>query len=398
MSVLAASSLRGRVLAAALRQAAWLESFGPQSQDQYDFWSCAAGRKAKSLYYSGSLVGGLAAGPFVLLDALVPASRRLFWQPSRFAIADAHWAMGFYSLAKATGHNEWRKQGAGFLAHLLSARCPGFDEYCWGYPFDWETCFGTFPAGTPLITTIPYAYDAIEVGYDATGDHRLLEVMESVARFASSGIPYSATAPGARASAYTPRDNRRVVNASAYRARLLVDAGVRFGRREWIDEATEYAAFVLDTQQRDGSWLYAVDGKDAFVDNFHTCFVIKNLVRTAGTLEGDAFSQDLLGAAERGYSFYKRHLLDEHGQPVPFAKTQRPSLVRRELYDYAEGINLARLMQEIDADAERIGRNLLEVLLGDWQLADGHFVTRRTVFGGIASPTTDGPSPRSSTR
>ena len=66
---------------------------------------------------------------------------------------------------------------------------------------------------------------------------------------------------------------------------------------------------------------------------------------------------------------------------MPFAKTQRLSLVRRELYDYAEGICLATLVKELDAEAEGIRCNLVEALLAEWQLSDGHFLTRRTIVG-----------------
>lgn len=375
------SPFQNRVRTAVLRQAAWLASVGPLSQDQYDFWACSLGRRAKSLYYAGTLAGKVAVVPFVLLDTLLPSSRRLFRRPARFPIADAHWAMGFYTLAEATRDDGWRSRGDAFLASLLTERCPGIEEYCWGYPFDWETCFGTFKAGTPLITTTPYAYDAFELAYRATGNPAHLDVMESIGRFAFAGLPDTETRHGARASAYTPADGRRVVNASAYRSWLLASAGVRFSREDWIEKAISYAAFVLDVQQSDGSWLYAVDGKDAFVDNFHTCFVIKNLVKTAWKLPDRPESRDLLQAVSRGYGFYKRRLLDDGGQPVPFAKTQRLSLVRRELYDYAESINLATLMKGLDADAEGIRRRLVETLLDEWQLPDGHFVTRHALLG-----------------
>ena len=47
-----------------------------------------------------------------------------------------------------------------FLDVLKETRCPGFAEYCWGYPFDWVTRNGTIAAQTPLITTTPYVYEA----------------------------------------------------------------------------------------------------------------------------------------------------------------------------------------------------------------------------------------------
>jgi hypothetical protein len=158
---------------------------------------------------------------------------------------------------------------------------------------------------------------------------------------------------------------------------LLAAAGTRFDRPEWLTEGQATLAFVLRSQRLDGSWLYAMDGKDAFVDNIHTCFVIKNLFK-AWRLLGD---DGLRAAVTRGYDFYKSFLLDDDGLPVPFARSQRPTLQRRELYDYAEGINLGLLLSAEDKDAPVITGMLLADVLDRWVLPDGRFVSRETRFG-----------------
>ena len=201
--------------------------------------------------------------------------------------------------------------------------------------------------------------------------------MESIGRFVFARIPAVEMSPGVKASAYSPIDARRVVNASAYRGFLLAVAGTRFEHPEWVWEARAMLAFVLESQREDGSWLYAMDGKDKFVDNFHTCFVLKNLVKADRVLQDSAIRD----AITRGYAFYKAFLLDSVGLPRPFARTQRPTLLRRDLYDYAEGINLALLLRDDDADARSIAGRLVGDLLADWVMPDGHFVTRQTVFG-----------------
>jgi hypothetical protein len=363
-------------LAAALAHASWLETCGPTSWDQHDFWANPIGRRAKAAYYRHKWLGLPAVAPFVVLENAVPGSRRLFWHRQRFAIADAHYAMGFFILAEAHGPS-WLRHGEAFIEALEEERCPDEAEYCWGYPFAWATCFGTWKAGTPLITSMPYAYEAFEAAYEATDKPHYVAVMESIARFAQTRIGTASVAPGIKASAYSPCDQRRVVNASAYRGFLLAAAGSRFGREEWLSEARATLAFVLWSQQSDGSWLYAMDGKDAFVDNFHTCFVLKNLFKAWRVL-GD---EELRAAVDRGYSFYKSHLLDDRGLPVPFARAPRLTLQRRELYDYAEGINLGLLLADADRDAWAICTLLLEDVLERWILADGHFATRETVFG-----------------
>ena len=356
---------------------AWLGRYGEISLDQYDFWACPLGRWAKALYYRNKILGAPAVAPFVLLDTFAPASRKIVRSRQRFAIADAHYAMGFFALAEAEKDNQWVQRGQVFLNALQRERCRGFARYCWGYPFNWETCFGTFPGDTPLITTTPYGYEAFEVGYESTGNEEYLRIMESVGAFAFESLVDVEVSPGAFACSYTPYDRRRVVNASAYRGFLLASAGQRFGHADWLAKARGNLAFVLQSQQKDGSWLYAMDGKDQFVDNFHTCFVLKNLFKAWKILRGPA----LLDAIRSGYRFYKTHLLDQDGQPIPYARAQRMTLYTRELYDYAEGINLALLLFDTDSEAPDILDRLVAGLLRDWVLSDGHFATRESRLG-----------------
>jgi hypothetical protein len=58
--------------------------------------------------------------------------------------------------------------------------------------------------------------------------------------------------------------------------------------------------FVLENQNRDGSWYYAVDGVRDFIDHFHTCFVMKALAKIHA-LTGH---EGCLKALSKGMSYY----------------------------------------------------------------------------------------------
>jgi hypothetical protein len=354
----------------------WLYSFGERSQDPYDFWASVGGR-AKTLYYRRRLLGKVAAAPFVLLDLVAPRTRALVRPRERFPIADAHYAMGFFALARAEDDPRHIQHGRAFLDALERSRSPLFQDPSWGYPFDWPTRYGVYRAGWPLITSTPYGYEAFEAGYAAVGDWAYAEMMEGVARFAAERIPVSPIGPGSEAAAYTPFDRRQVVNASAYRGFLLTDSGRRFEREDWVHAGGRNVAFVLHSQRNDGSWPYSTDGPDDFVDNFHTCFVLKNLAKV-WVLTRDEELREAIGA---GYEFYLEHLIDENGLPIPFARRPRLTLHRRDLYDYAEGINLAHLLEGEIPAARGVLEGLVRDLIERWILPDGHFVTREFVVG-----------------
>ena len=207
--------------------------------------------------------------------------------------------------------------------------------------------------------------------------------MHSVGSFAYASIPTRALGPRVSVSSYSSADRRRVVNANAYRAFLLATAGTRFDEQDWLRESERNVRFVLSCQDADGSFPYGLDEYDGFVDNFHTCFVLKNLVKSWRLLGHDCILEAVLG----GYDFYKRHLLDGELEPIPFARApRRITLYTRDLYDYAEGITLALLLRDLDEAAETILHSLVGSLVRDWQLRDGHFLARKTLTGGDTVP------------
>src|SRR5271154_2804086 len=140
-----------QVQADVLRFTKWLDRFGETSYDHQSFFASDLARAAKSLYYKKPLLGTLAVSPMIFSEAFLPSARRLFWKPQRFAIADAHYAMGFAFLAEALHDDQYYRRAVHFLEVLKETRCAGYSNYCWGYPFNWETRHGVLREGTPLI-------------------------------------------------------------------------------------------------------------------------------------------------------------------------------------------------------------------------------------------------------
>ena len=315
----------------------------------------------------------------VFCEAFVPTARGLFWKRQRFPIADAHYAMGFAFLAGLFGSDKHYQRAVHFLNVLEVTRCPGYEDCCWGYPFDWQTRTGTIKTATPLITTVPYVYEAFSQVYALDHDDKWLRVMQSVAHHAFSSYRDLATGDDAASCGYTPSpdDACGVINASAYRAFLLTKAGIELSEPRYLASAKRNLNFVIGAQQEDGSWFYSIDGKRDFVDHFHTCFVLKALAKIE-QLTGCA---DCRLAIERGVTYYLRNLIDTAGLPLPFSKAPRMTVYRRELYDLAECVNLAVLMQGRFPQLDRTLSSVLMELLKQWQKQDGSFRARQLLFG-----------------
>jgi hypothetical protein len=295
----------------------------------------------------------------------------------RFPIADAHYAMGFAFLYQATGDSSQRENAVHFLTELERSRCSQFKEYCWGYEFDWVWRGGTIKRQTPLITTTPYAYEAFlhMCQVQPRGEWKL--ILESIARHAATDIKDFPTSDTASSCSYTPFDEGRVLNASAYRAFLLTSASKVFSNADYWRIAERNLNFVLENQNADGSWFYAVDGVRDFIDHFHTCFVMKALAKihslTGHTGIGEALT--------KGVSYYLNNLFDSDGLPKPFSRAPRLTVYKRELYDCAECINLCLLLRDRFPQLEATLEKVVAHVLGVWVKRDGSFRSRKLHIG-----------------
>lgn len=361
----------------------WLGHYGQSSWDHQSYFAGSVGRRAKALYYRNRLLGIVGVAPMIFSEAFIPSARRLFGSPMRFPIADAHYAMGFGYLFRNGGDSGHFEKMVALLEALKRSRSPGLENYCWGYPFDWVTQGGVLKKGTPFITSTPYVFEAFHDAYKLEPREEWKEVLESIAKHAARDIAEFATSDRASSCAYYPGDEAGgVVNAAAYRAWVLTSASEILSSSDYREVAERNVQFVLDSQNEDGSWYYAVDGVRNFVDHYHTCFVMKALAKIHNQTGHDG----CLLALERGVDYYLKNLFAEDGLPQPFAKAPRLTVYTRELYDCAECINLCLLLKDRFSTLEVPLRNTVRGILGDWLKPDGSFRGRRLLFGWDNTP------------
>jgi hypothetical protein len=377
MQPIAADPLVDKVSIALANFTKWLDAFGETSLDHQTFFAGPIGGFAKSLYYQCPKIGLAAVAPIIFCEAFVPSARRLFHHRVRFPIADAHYAMGFAFLYEATSDSSSLQKAVHFLNRLVETRCTDFKEYCWGYPFDWVTRNGTMKRQTPLITTTPYVYEAFLQVYRLDPRPEWRRILESIARHAASDIKDFRTSTAASSCSYNPFDRGGVINAAAYRAFLLTSTSQLFSCQEYWRIAERNLNFVLETQNPDGSWHYAVDGVRDFVDHFHTCFVMKALAKIHGLTGHEPCHQ----ALSRGVNYYLKDLFDPDGLPRPFSRAPRLTVYKRELYDCAECINLCLLLRDRFPQFEATLKTVVAGILNDWIKPDGSFRSRRLHLG-----------------
>lgn len=366
------------LLSACQRFTAWLDRVGYASYDPYDIWGTRYGLRARKLYYARNPLGTLLVAPLVLLEIVWPSSRQLFVEKQRYATADAQLVLAFLNLFRVTGEAHFRDRAVALGDEILGYAIKGYRGLCWGYPFDWQNGPGAVWArSTPYITCTPYCYEAFLALHEATGQERYRQIAASIAEFVCHDLHETPTSPAAAAGSYSPKDRSMVINASAYRAFVLLDAARRFGREDYAAAGGRNLAFILEGQREDGAWLYALDRAPSFIDHFHTCFVLKNLIKANRLLD----RADVRESIARGFRYYRENLFYPDGNPKSFSIEPRFQVGRLEMYNFAECITLCSLLGDELPGARETGLRLATRLLGDFQLPAGHFVTRVFRFG-----------------
>jgi hypothetical protein len=382
------NSLANELWAAVKMFVAWLEISGYDTYDPYDIWGTRYGKFSRRMYYQKHVVGILLTAPVLLMEIFFPRLRTLFVKKDRYPTADAQLALAFLNLYKAGRRQQnagerrvrsdqqskqWLAKARDIADELLSQSAPGYSGLGWGYPFDWQGVTGLMPKGTPHITATPYCYEVFTTLFDVTGEEHYLNVARSIADFVFENLNDTMTGEDSAASSYTPYDRTKIVNASAYRAFVLFDAAQRFRDDGFRAKAWNNLRFILQSQRKDGSWLYAIDDPDqAFIDHFHTCFVLKNLHKMNRVMHRTEVAE----AIERGYAWYRKALFDNENNPKCFAVAPRLEVVRLEMYGYAEAITLGVLLKNDIPAAFALAEQLATELIRRYQLPSGHWVTR----------------------
>jgi hypothetical protein len=350
-----------------------LEKAGYGSYDPYDLWGTRYGLFSRRVYYEKGLIGLPLIAPILLMETACPGLRGLFVRKERFATADSQLILAFLNLYRCSKERKFLEQAIKLGGDLLNYSVSGYSGKCWGYPFDWQNNRGLWRKNTPYITCTPYCFEAFLALYDATGEQSYLEVARSIAKFVYSDLKDTSAGKDATAASYSPLDETKVINASAYRAWVLFEASARFDLPDYARKAQLNLNFILQTQRADGAWLYAVEAPgEEFIDHFHTCFVLKNLFKINRRLNNSAVA----AALRKGFDYYRRDLFGENGLPKGFAIQPRTQIVKLEMYNFAEAITLGALLHREIPQALSMAQNLATALCEKYQLADGHFVTR----------------------
>ncbi|MBF0145853.1 MAG: hypothetical protein HQL84_06540 [Magnetococcales bacterium] len=356
-----------------------LAAFDPQ-----DLWTTALGVRTKERFYQNRLSGKIGAVVFGSMDWFFPQFARhlAHLQPRVYPIVIAQTLL-LLGLAEREKQTLLHAHGSDFLGLIrsLSVNPHGARKFHgWGHGFVWMSKNGLYEADMPVVTHLPYVMEALLL-LAAVPRHEVegKEIFDDTWPFLES-LPVMHDAGDELALAYAAKPEPWiVVNANTYAAyayALHQTYGHASRRHTAREKCRRMVQWVARRQNGDGSWNYyhAEQFSGNFIDCFHSCFTIKNLIKIGRIFPEMRELIDPVVAC--GMVFLRDNMFDHQaGLCRRFVIRSQTDPFRWDLYDQAEYMGLLVDLDLLD-EAEQL-RATVERIFFDGQ----HWYCRIDLLG-----------------
>lgn len=314
--------------------------------DPYDIWMLPLGIRVKQLFNRNKYVGLLPAALVTLLDHFFNNSLRLGYVKREYPTVRAMAALSLLQLYKGEKKEPYLSAAKEHIDWLVENSSKGYAGLCWGLGFKWAADDGLdYDENTPFSTHTPYALEAIHTYVLLSGDESYTAHITSVFNFYERDIQVMFENEEAMATSYGPSKDRLITNAVSYTLYAYTLFLGYFPKREQEikGKIQKLYHFVQTKQQKDGSWLYTPDDPHSFIDCFHSCFVLKNIFKSNTIVPLQGSSEVIT----KGYHYIKTHFYDgASGLFKRFSLSNKPTIIKYDLYDNAEMLHLALLLKD----------------------------------------------------
>ena len=326
--------------------------------DPYDIWKTNLGIKIKQLYYKNKYLGIIPAGLITIYDLYLNNTLRLGYKKQEYPIVRAQAVLILLNLYKKENKNIYLEYAKTHIDWLINNSSNGYKGFCWGLNFNWiYSADETYDKNTPFSTHTPYSLEALYEYYKLTKDQNIYKIITSVYEFYEKDLVILNEDKDIMITSYGPFRDRIVTNAVSYTMFAYSIFYRLLDNKEYIKKKIQKMInFIVSVQNDNGSWLYSPYDKNSFVDCFHSVFILKNIIKTSLNIEVK-FDVNM---TYNGYKYLKENFLNSKYHLFKrFSISNKPSLIKFDLYDNAEMLQLSKLMNDLEL-AEKL-ENSIEI-------------------------------------
>lgn len=305
--------------------------------------------------------------------AFVPGSRNAKGI-ALFALA----ALANYRRLKTS---EAERESRDLLNDLRSMRLEGWSGAAWGYNFDWQSRVFFAPRGTPTVVATAFAARALIEAAHAFDDETYLKTARSACDFILEDLQRSEESPTDVCFSYSPGTVNRIFNASLLAAETLAGVAAVTGEEELCQWAVRAARYVVNQQQENGSWVYGAAESQAWIDNFHTAYLLTSLARVIRQCPS-AQTTEFNEALQLGYRFWRTGFFLADGWP----KYYHDGLYPADAHAAATAIITFLELRGLDPDAMARAQKIAHWSVRNLRDERGFFYHQRRRFHTVRTP------------
>ena len=288
--------------------------------------------------------------------------------PQTSSKAMGFFAQGYLRLSLTRDNPRFAAKARRCLAWLCDHRAPGYRGHCWGNHFDYRSRGGRIPRGAPTIVWTGLIAHAFLDAHETLGDGTYLAVARSACEFIVEELGFL-TFPEGILLRYYPGADIVVHNASMIGASLLARVGALTGDTRFLGLAEDATRFTLHHQRPDGAWAYGVGPQWAWIDSFHTGYVLEAL-GTVARCTGAAACEPAL---TQGYGFFVRSFFRPDGTPRYYAHKTAPI----DIQCASQGIQTLVALRDRHPDSVKLATRVAHWTIAHMQDPSGYFYYRK---------------------
>lgn len=296
--------------------------------------------------------------------------------PHESAIGRGYMAWGYLTMCRGGTSAAIRKETVSCLAWLMDNTARGFDDCCWGDPYEYATRGGRRRLGAPILIWTALIGQVFLDAFEVLRDEKYLEVAESVGRWITM-LPIEHTSSGSCLS-YNAYKQSSIHNSNAMGAAFLARLGTTAGNPSAVSLARQTMTYTCARQQQDGAWFYGEEPKYHWVDNFHTAYNISALKTYRDALRDSSFDLQF----SRGLSYFKEHFFERDGRPKYFHDRTYPV----DIQCAAQAIDTLATVSDHDPESFALAIKVAEWTIDNLQSRDGHFYYRHLGWTIVRTP------------
>ena len=337
------------------------------THDPYDIWTWKPGFAIKKFYNRCHLLALPFAASFTLFDRM--DTRHTFFPKREYPIVRAMASMILTSLYAKTRDERYKLQSEKHLEWLLAHTGKTKYGIGWGVLVPRTvTAKLCYSADMTYSTITPYCLEAFYFYSQTVQDSKYSWIFEKFLAYFLRDIQVMFEDENSMATSYSTLPDRIVLNSVSYSMYARSLLAKIFPDQKNPLKIEKLHHFIRNAQRQDGAWLYNYQDPHSFIDTFHSCFILKNLIKTSRLVQLEGIQQEI----SSGWRYLKDHAFDPEANLFKrFAVSNKPGIIQYDLYDNAEALNIACLLND---------QNFAEKLQ---QSISSHFMKQDTIYSRI---------------